>query len=113
LPYIAIAVSRQILLNLGPPRMAGPFALLTASVPRLYAADIVDRALARLDMPTQKKAARLDFVGNSGLDFVGLGANGRKPSMKDLDQIWYLAVGTFMAVSAASVIAFIVAFDSF
>jgi hypothetical protein len=24
-------------------------------------------------MPTQKKAARLDFVGNSGLDFVGWG----------------------------------------
>jgi hypothetical protein len=30
-------------------------------------------------MPTQKKAARLDFVGNSGLDFVGWGPTGESP----------------------------------
>jgi hypothetical protein len=69
-------------------------------------------ALGAPMMPTQKKAARLDFVGNSGLDFVGWGANGRKPSMKDYGDIWYLAAGTFMAVSVASGIAFIVASNS-
>jgi len=145
----------------GPPRMAGLFALLTASVPRPYARDnstllqqrmfsespavaIIDSNQS-LDQRTgtlfgggsvpgrrnfstrptlpigpwhgsicrRRKSSAFRFCWQQRFRFCRLGANGRKPSMKDYDQIWNLAVGTFMAVSVASGIAFIVAFNSF
>jgi hypothetical protein len=58
-------------------------------------------------MLTLEKAAR-NFPWQQRFRFCRLRANGRKPSMKDYSEIWDLAAGTFIAVSVASGIAFIV-----
>jgi hypothetical protein len=59
-------------------------------------------------MPTQEKAAR-NLRWQQRFRFCRLRANGSKPLMKDYSGIWDLAAGTFIAVSMASGIAFIVA----